>query len=155
MAKKKITKVLGWRKQLDAKIEKLRAAEPPPPPPPEPPVLRPANKENIILELRRIAYFDPRRLFDEEGKPRPITELEDDVAAAVGGLEAIEQYDWDRASPETKRKVLSGMLKKYRITDKLHALELLDRIDERGGGANAKDHLRAIVDALKDPENRR
>lgn len=157
MAKKKnaTSKVLRWSDKLKQEAARIKSLEPPPPPPPVRPPLRPATREEINRELRRIAFFDPRQLFDEEGKPIPITELDDDTAAVICGLEAIEQYDWDRATPEQKRKIVTGMLKKYNISSKVTALTLLDAIEVRTGGENAKDHLRDMVNALKEPDNRR
>lgn len=160
MAKKKNAgpkKVLRWRDKIDAEAARLKSLEPPPSPPPERPPLRPADDENILLEIRRIAYFDPGDLFDEEDKPIPITHLPADVRAAISGLEAIEQFDWENASEVARRKVISGMLKKYRITDKLHALEMLAKYRNlfAGDPAEQRDYLQQAVNALKDPDNRR
>lgn len=160
MAKKKNAgpkKVLRWRDKIDAEAARLKSLEPPPPPPPERPPLRPADDENILLEIRRIAYFDPGELFDEEDKPIPIAQLPADVRAAISGLEAIEQFDWENASEVARRKVISGMLKKYRITDKLHALEMLAKYRNlfAGDPAEQRDYLQQAVNALKDPDNRR
>lgn len=38
-----------------------------------------------LTEVRRIAYADPRELFDEDGRPRSPRELGDDAAATVAG----------------------------------------------------------------------
>lgn len=39
--------------------------------------------EKLIQEAAFIAFFDPRKLFDEDGKAKDITELDDATAAAV------------------------------------------------------------------------
>ncbi|MFM9917854.1 MAG: terminase small subunit, partial [Rhizobacter sp.] len=44
------------------------------------------------LEIARIAYFDPRKLFGQDGRPLNITELDDDTAAVVAGLDVVEEY---------------------------------------------------------------
>jgi phage terminase small subunit len=43
--------------------------------------------ERVLQERARIAFFDPRKLFDAQGKPLPIHELDDDTAAVVAGYE--------------------------------------------------------------------
>jgi phage terminase small subunit len=42
--------------------------------------------ERITLERARLAFFDPRKLFDRDGKPIPIHELDDDTAAVICGF---------------------------------------------------------------------
>lgn len=42
--------------------------------------------ERVMLELARLAFHDGRRLFDENGKPKPIQDLDDDTAACVSSV---------------------------------------------------------------------
>lgn len=72
----------------------------------------------IALEAARIAFFDPRELFDDDGKPIPITELPEDVARVIGSL--------DVQNIEIGGKNV-GRTVKYRMLNKLGALELLAR----------------------------
>ena len=37
-----------------------------------------------------MAYFDPRRLFDEEGRIKKITEIDDDTRAAIASFDIDE-----------------------------------------------------------------
>jgi phage terminase small subunit len=76
--------------------------------------------ERVLLEYGRIAFFDPRRLFDRTGRPLPITELDDDTAAAIAGLDVLEEYD----GTGSDRK-LTGLVKKWKIANKLGALDKL------------------------------
>jgi phage terminase small subunit len=46
--------------------------------------------ERTLREIARVAYFDPRRLFDAEGRLKAVTELDDDTAAALSSLEVEE-----------------------------------------------------------------
>ena len=41
------------------------------------------SAERVMLETARLAFFDPRSLFDANGAPLPITELDDHTAAAI------------------------------------------------------------------------
>lgn len=76
------------------------------------------TKDRVALEIARLAFFDPRKMFDAEGNPKPITELDDDTAAAIGGLEVMEQFEGSG-----KDRVFVGYLKKYKISDKNSALD--------------------------------
>ena len=78
--------------------------------------------DRVLLEAARLALFDPRKLFNDDGSPKGITELDDDTAAAVAGIEVVEQFEGSG-----KDRVFVGYLKKYRIADKNSALEKLFR----------------------------
>lgn len=80
------------------------------------------TQDDVIAEIRRLAFFDPRKLFDADGAPLPITELDDDTAAAVAGLEVLDEYEGKGLERE---KV--AVVKKYKIADKVRSLELLAR----------------------------
>ena len=76
--------------------------------------------ERTLREIARIGYFDPRRLFAASGEPLPITELDDDTAAVVAGLEVLEEWE---GSGEERRLV--GHVKKWKLADKKGALDML------------------------------
>lgn len=78
------------------------------------------SAERTRLEIARIAYFDPRRMFDKDGRPLGITELDDDTAAVVAGLEVVEERD-----PEGN---VIGHVKKWKLADKNAALEKAAKI---------------------------
>lgn len=74
----------------------------------------------VIRELARIARFDPRRMFNDDGSPKLITELDDDTAAALAGFEVMEIYE---GRGDDRHFV--GYLKKYKPADKKGALDSL------------------------------
>lgn len=76
--------------------------------------------ERTLRELARIAYFDPRKLFDKSGRPLAITELNDDTAAVVAGLDVLEEFEGSGAY-----RILIGHVKKWKIADKKGALDML------------------------------
>lgn len=78
------------------------------------------SADRVLLEAARLALFDPRKLFNDDGSPKGIHELDDDTAAAVAGIEVLEQFEGSG-----KERVFVGYLKKYRIADKNAALEKL------------------------------
>lgn len=79
--------------------------------------------ERTRLEIARLAYFDPRKLFNKDGSPKGIHDLDDDTAAVIAGLEVLEQYEG--AGDD---RVFVGYLKKYKIADKNAALEKAAKI---------------------------
>ena len=79
-----------------------------------------ASAERTLLEATRIALFDPRNLFFDDGTPKPITALDDDTAAALAGLDVVEEFE---GSGEDRKFV--GYTKKYKVADKNSALEKL------------------------------
>lgn len=74
--------------------------------------------ERVLQEVARLALFDPRKLFNPDGSPKSIDELDDDTAACIAGVEVLEQFEGTG-----KDRVFVGYLKKYRIADKNSALE--------------------------------
>ena len=68
--------------------------------------------DRVIKEYARIAFFDPRKMFDEDGNPVPLTEMDDDTAAVIAGLDILE---------------IGSMtsIKKYKLSNKLEALKAL------------------------------
>lgn len=74
--------------------------------------------ERTLREVARIAYFDPRRMFREDGSPKDLHELDDDTAAAIAGLEVLEEFEG--SGPD---RIKVGHVKKYKISDKNSALD--------------------------------
>ncbi len=81
------------------------------------------TRERVELEIARLAFFDARLMFKEDGTPRPITELSDNIAAGIVGLEVFEEF-----SGTGKDRVLIGHVKKYKIADKNSALDKAAKI---------------------------
>lgn len=73
------------------------------------------TQDRVLQETARLAFFDARRLFDSQGRPLKVSQLDDDCAAALIGLEL-------RSGPGP-----GGGVRRYRLADKLKALELLGR----------------------------
>lgn len=76
--------------------------------------------ETVLREVARLALFDPRKLFNADGSPKSITDLDDDTAAAIAGLEVVEEF---KNSEEGREFV--GYTKKYKIADKNSSLDKL------------------------------
>ncbi|MGA8530915.1 MAG: terminase small subunit [Acidobacteriaceae bacterium] len=78
--------------------------------------------ERVLGEIARLAFFDPRKLFNADGSPKRIGEFDDDTAAAVAGLEVYEEFE---GRGENRERV--GTVKKIKIADKGANLERLGR----------------------------
>lgn len=76
--------------------------------------------ERTLRELARVGYFDPRKMFDAKGQPKALHELDEDTAAVVAGLEVLEE--WEGSGED---RVLVGHVKKWKLADKLSALDKL------------------------------
>lgn len=78
------------------------------------------TQDMVLLEIAKLAFFDVRKMFDKNGKPLDISELDDDTAAALVGLDVQDIKDADSG-------YFLGYVKKYKMADKLKALELLGK----------------------------
>lgn len=79
------------------------------------------SAEWVLAELHKMAAFDVRKLYRPDGSLVPISELDDETAASIAGLEVIEQT----SGRGKKRTVV--LLKKVKLADKGQNLERLGR----------------------------
>ena len=75
--------------------------------------------EQILHQLRSIANFDIRSLFNDDGQIRPISEWPDDASVAIGGIEVADLFE---GFGKDREQV--GHTKKIKLIDRLKALEL-------------------------------
>ena len=109
------------------------------------------TQDRVLQEYARLAFFDPRKLFDGDGRPKDITALDDDTAAAVAGLEVQEVYEGVGVDRE-----FVGYVKKYKIADKKGALDSVarhlgmftDKV-EHSGSIDTTGKLDAILERMR------
>lgn len=77
------------------------------------------TQDMVLQETAKLAFFDIRKMFDKNGKPLDISELDADTAATLVGLDVQ-----DIATPDGD---YVGYVKKYKMADKVKALELLGK----------------------------
>ncbi len=77
------------------------------------------TQDMVLRETAKLAFFDIRKIFGKDGKPLNISELDADTAAALVGLDVQDIADNDGD--------YVGFVKKYKMADKLKALELLGK----------------------------
>ena len=76
------------------------------------------TQDRVLREYAKLGFFDPRKLFNADGSPREIADLDDDTAAAIAGLDIAEIYE---GTGDSRRFV--GYIKKYKIANKIGALD--------------------------------
>jgi phage terminase small subunit len=76
--------------------------------------------ERVLRETARLAFSDPRKFFNADGSLKPITELDDDTAAALASFESVE-----KAVPGGEGA--TEQIRKFKVWDKAAALGLLGR----------------------------
>jgi phage terminase small subunit len=81
-------------------------------------VKREITAERVLDEIAKLAFFDPRRLYNEFGSLIPVQELDEDVAAAVASVGTRELYAEGQPF---------GVLKNIKFADKGQNLERLGR----------------------------
>ena len=97
------------------------------------------TSDRVIRELGRVAFFDPRRLFDADGAPRPITELDDDTAAVVAKIDVSLTRNDDGSVTRVA---------KIKLADKLAALEKLGRhlgLFDKGQTCTAENPIAVLI----------
>lgn len=75
--------------------------------------------DRVLRELARVAFFDPRRLLNADGTPKQISDLDDDTAAALAGMDVTEEWAGTGAD-----RVMVGVTKKFKLPNKVEALAL-------------------------------
>ena len=78
------------------------------------------TQDRVLQEYARLAFYDPRKLFQPDGTPKPIEALDDDTAAALAGLEVREEFEG-----AGENRAFVGYTKKYKLANKLGALDSL------------------------------
>lgn len=79
-------------------------------------------KEALLAELRDIALVDIRKIFDENGKIKPIPDWPKEIACALASFEVVEEMEGTG-----RDAVQIGWLKKFKFFDKMKSIELLGK----------------------------
>lgn len=76
------------------------------------------TQERVLQEYAKIAFFDPRRMFNDDGTLKQISQLDDDVAAVIGGIDVVVDKS-DKDEPDYTKKI--------KLIDKKGALDSIAR----------------------------
>jgi phage terminase small subunit len=101
--------------------------------------------ERVLTEYAKLGYFDARNLFDDDGKPIPIQDLDDETAGALMGLDIQEVYE---GYGEDRKFV--GYTKKYKLPDKKAALDSMAKYLGMFKDTVEVNHTVRIEDILDD-----
>ncbi len=103
------------------------------------------TQDMVLREMSKLAFFDIRKMFDKNGKPLDISALDADTAAALVGLDVQDVTDNDGN--------YIGFVKKYKMADKIRALELLGKHlgawESRDKQQTAVEDLAALAEKLR------
>jgi phage terminase small subunit len=78
--------------------------------------------DRVLQEIARLAFFDPRKFFNEDGSAKQVSELDDDTAMALAGMDVMELFE---GSGDQKHAY--GLMKKFKLVDKGQNLERLGK----------------------------
>jgi phage terminase small subunit len=100
----------------------------------------------VVQEIAKMAFFDPRKLFNDDGSLKMISQIDDHSAAALAGFEVCELFDGTG-----DQKHAYGLLKKVKLADKSKNLEMLGRYfklftADREDPTDAKQITTLIID---------
>jgi len=74
---------------------------------------------DVLDGLKRLAFLDIRKLYNDDGSAKKIHELDDDIALALAGIDVNEISTGDAT--------IEIIGKKYKLSDRTKALELLGK----------------------------
>lgn len=132
--------MMSWPKILNAISERMQERE----------VRTEITQDRVLKEIARVAFFDIRRLYRADSSPLPISELDDDTAAALAGLDIHEEFETDAEG----NKVFIGYTKKYRMNGKVEALTLAGRHLGMWNDKLQVDVRNGLADRLADARQR-
>lgn len=81
------------------------------------------TEERILSELFAIATLDPADLFNDDGSAKALSDIPEKARRAIAGLEVKELF----ARSKNGEAELIGHLKKFNVSSKLQALDLLGK----------------------------
>lgn len=82
------------------------------------------TRERVLIEMARIAFSDPRKMFDEDGQLLPIVDMDDDTVAAIGGVDMNMR---SVRGPDGESTNETEGVHKIKVWDKNSALEKLSK----------------------------
>jgi phage terminase small subunit len=93
------------------------------------------TSERVLTEIARIGFLDIRKLYRDDLTLRPPQEWDDEIAAAIAGIEVFEEFE---GRGEERARV--GVTKRVKGFDKVRALGILGKHLKLfdGSGSEAK-----------------
>jgi phage terminase small subunit len=85
------------------------------------------TQDRVLQELARIAFFDIRKLYNEDGSLKRPDQLDDDAAAVLAGVDVVEMQGGADIGGDDGVKHVAMFTKKAKVFDKGAALALAMR----------------------------
>lgn len=85
------------------------------------------TQDRVLQELARIAFFDIRRLYNADGSIKKPSELDDEAAAVLAGVDVVEMQGGAEVSEDGAVRHVPMFTKKAKVFDKTSALTLAMR----------------------------
>lgn len=111
--------------------------------------------ERVLAEYKKLAFFDIRKIYNEDGSLKKITELDDDTAAALVSVRSSADLQTEykmadkKASLDSISKILGLFVEKHEHTGK-NGKDLIPDMDDT---ERARRVLFAIMMAENDKNN--
>lgn len=104
----------------------------------------------VRQEYAKLAFFDPRKLYDESGNLKPIGDLDDDTAAAITGVDVVvigEGMTLRKVRFDNKKGALDSLARHLGMFNDRCALDVGEDLKEllaliAGAGADALSRAR-------------
>ena len=111
------------------------------------------TQDRVLEEFAKLAFSDPRKFFDENDNLKPITDLDDDTAACLSGMDIVTKKVGKGEDSETET------VKKIKFVDKKGALDSVARHlgmfnDKLGLAVPGEEPISEIKIVLVSPEPR-
>jgi phage terminase small subunit len=119
--------------------------------------------DRVLQELARVAFFDIRKLYREDGSMRQPHELDDEAAAVLAGVDVVEMAGGMKIDTEDGPQHVPMYTKKAKIPDKVAALGLAmrhlgmlrDKVEHSGPGGGPIEQKSTVDVAGLSPEQLR
>lgn len=82
------------------------------------------TKEMILEGYRRLAFYDMRKFYDENGNLLQVSDLDEETSFALAGFEVTEEKDGNGKG----QQVVIGYTKKIKTSDRKAALDSLCKV---------------------------
>lgn len=80
------------------------------------------TQDMVLKELAKIAFFNPKNIFNENNTLKDVIDLDDDIASVITSVETFEEFD---GYGDDREKI--GNTTKVKLADKMKALEMIGR----------------------------
>lgn len=85
------------------------------------------TQDRVLQELGRIAFFDIRKIYRDDGSLKAPSELDDESAAVLAGIDVVEMAGGMKIEGDGAMQHVPMYTKKAKIPDKVAALALAMR----------------------------